>query len=164
MANSFWFQLRKFGITRIFLSADFIFSIALVAIVERLTISFATYHLDYGQILNVLAGLFAFVFAALAILIAMSETKFTVELIKADKYEGLLFHYWFTCNTIVLSIGYVLLAALAKFQNKYLELLAIFFVSYSLCLVLGLIKTTISAGIYQNRLNRHNDDEGVNSK
>lgn len=161
MANSFWLQLRKFGITRVFLSVDFIFAVALVGLVERLTIGASTYSLDYGQILNVLVGLFAFVFAALAILIAMSETKFTKELIKADKYEGLLFHYWFTCNMIVLSIGYVLLAALAKLHNKYLELLAIFLVAYSLCLVLGLIKTTISAGIYQNRLDKLNDEEGL---
>lgn len=156
MINSFWEQLRKFGIGRIFMSADFIVSALLVIVVERLTLDIESYSLDYSQIINVLVGLFAFVFAALAILIAMSETTFSKKMIEIGRYESLLFHYWYTCNALILAIGYTLFASLAHFHAKYGELLAIFFAAYSLCLTLGLIKVTISAGIYKSYLDTNN--------
>lgn len=152
MINSFWYQLKTFGIGRIFISADFIIPVIFTLVIERLTINNVSYQLNYGQILDVLVGLFAFVFAALAILIAMSETKFSKRLVEAGKYEGLLFHYWFTCNVFIVSIACTLFASLAQLHNKYFELFAIFLISYSLCLTLGLVKVTISAGIYKSRL------------
>lgn len=152
MINSFWHQLRKFGIARVFTSADFLIPVFIVVFTERLTTNLVSYSLDYGQILNVLVGLFAFVFAALAILIAMSETKFGKKMAEIDRYDGLLFHYWHTCNVFIISIGYLLFVSLAQLHYKYFELAAIFLISYSLCLALGLVKVTISAGIYKARM------------
>lgn len=152
MINSFWYQLRKFGVSRIFMSIDFLIPLLFTVLLERLTIGVANYVLDYGRILDVLVGLFAFVFAALAILIAMSDSKFSRQLIKSGSYERLLFHYWFTCVVYVCSIATVLFVSMALPGVRYIDLAIIFLVSYSLCITLGLIKTTISAGIYKGRL------------
>lgn len=152
MINSFWHQLRQFGILRIFLSLDFLVPVAFVFGLERLTIEIESYGIDFGQVLDVLVGLFAFVFAALAILIALSETSFSKKLMKEGVYDGLLFHYWYTCNVYIISISYVLLISLAQLHDKYFEVLAIFLVAYSLCLTLSLVKVTISAGIYKARI------------
>ena len=152
MINSFWGQLRKFGIARIFMSADFLISLFAIIAIERLTLAVPSYNLDYSQIINVLVGLFAFVFAALAILIAMSETAFNKKMVEMGKYESLLFHYWYTCNALIVAISFTLFVSLARLHEKYVELLAIFLTIYSLCLMLELVKTTISAGIYKSYL------------
>lgn len=158
MINSFWLQLKQFGISRIFLSVDFIIPAAVVILAERATIGVSTYALDYSQILDTLVGMFAFVFAALAILIALSETKFIKAMIEFKKYDGLLFHYWFSCNIFLISIAYILFASITSLHNKYYELVAIFLIAYSLCLTLGLVKTTISAGLYRARLSENDID------
>lgn len=159
MINSFWRQIYHIGLSRFILSFDFLTSIALVIFIERITVHKTTYDLDYTQIITVGVGLFAFTFAALAILISMSNTKFTKEMIKAGTYENLLFHYWYTCNILLVSTSYTLFTDLAQLHNKYFELISIFLVSYSIFLLFNLIKTTISAGIYQARLTSISSNE-----
>lgn len=150
MINSFWYQLKKFGIWRIFTSIDFVLPLVFVILLERVTIGIGEYDLNYATILDVLIGLFAFIFAALAIVITMSDTKFSKELIKRGLYEGILFHYWYTCIVLLVSIAYVLTVSLIDASGKYSALPAIFLISYSLCIVLSLIKVTISVGIYKS--------------
>lgn len=89
MHNSFFRNLFQFGVSRIFMSADFMFALFITIAIERMTINMTIISIDLEPILNVLVGLFSFVFAALAIMMAFSETglgKLLTKMGKQKKY------------------------------------------------------------------------------
>ena len=75
MYNSFFRNLFQFGISRIFMSVDFMLALFITIAIERATINMTIVSIDLEPILNVLVGLFSFVFAALAIMMAFSKTE-----------------------------------------------------------------------------------------
>lgn len=159
MLNSFFRNLYKFGIARIFLSADFVLSVIVLLILERLTLGQSGLNLDLGPLLDVLVGLFAFVFAALAIMIALSSSAFYRLLRKTGSHDGILFHYWYACVVYLVSILYVLPCILFSVDNRFAVLGAIFLCTYSILLTFGVVKVTISLGLYKNLNDQKIDQE-----
>ena len=120
MYNSFFRNLFQFGISRIFMSVDFMLALFITIAIERATINMAIISIDLEPILNVLVGLFSFVFAALAIMIAFSETGLGKLLTKMGKQKNILFHYWYSCVVYLTSILYVGFCLAIKTENKFL--------------------------------------------
>lgn len=148
MNNSFFRNLFQFGIGRIFMSVDFIFALIITLMVERITVGI-TIVIDLEPILNVLVGMFSFVFAALAIMIAFYDTGFGKLLSKIGQQNKLLFHYWYSCTVYLTSILYTGLCLIIKTNNKLLLLGVIFLTLYAIFMTYSLVKTTISLGIYK---------------
>ena len=150
MYNSFFRNLFQFGISRIFMSVDFMLALFITIAIERATINMAIISIDLEPILNVLVGLFSFVFAALAIMIAFSETGLGKLLTKMGKQKNILFHYWHSCVVYLTSILYVGFCLAIKTENKFLILGVIFSTLYAIFVTYSLVKTTISLGIYKD--------------
>lgn len=150
MYNSFFRNLFQFGISRIFMSVDFMLALFITIVIERATINMTIVSIDLEPILNVLVGLFSFVFAALAIMMAFSETGLGKLLTKMGKQSNILFHYWYSCVVYLTSILYVGFCLAIKTENKFLILGAIFSTLYAIFVTYSLVKTTISLGIYKD--------------
>lgn len=150
MYNSFFRNLFQFGISRIFMSVDFMLAFFITIVIERATINMTIVSIDLEPILNVLVGLFSFVFAALAIMMAFSETGLGKLLTKMGKQSNILFHYWYSCVVYLTSILYVGFCLAIKTENKFLILGAIFSTLYAIFVTYSLVKTTISLGIYKD--------------
>ena len=150
MHNSFFRNLFQFGVSRIFMSADFMFALFITIAIERMTINMTIISIDLEPILNVLVGLFSFVFAALAIMMAFSETGLGKLLTKMGKQKNILFHYWYSCVVYLTSILYVGFCLAIKTENKFLILGVIFSTLYAIFATYSLVKTTISLGIYKD--------------
>ena len=150
MYNSFFRNLFQFGISRIFMSVDFMLALFITITIERATINMTIVSIDLEPILNVLVGLFSFVFAALAIMMAFSETGLGKLLAKMGKQSNILFHYWYSCVVYLTSILYVGFCLAIKTENKFLILGAIFSTLYAIFVTYSLVKTTISLGIYKD--------------
>ena len=118
--------------------------------IERATINMTIVSIDLEPILNVLVGLFSFVFAALAIMMAFSETGLGKLLTKMGKQSNILFHYWYSCVVYLTSILYVGFCLAIKTENKFLILGVIFSTLYAIFVTYSLVKTTISLGIYKD--------------
>lgn len=128
---------------------DFIFAVAITGLLVFLK----HYHgieikIDYSIILSVLAGLFAFVFAALAIIISLSDQRFLELLKEQDIFHRLLFHYWFACVCYLFGIFIVFSLSIFSLDGYY-KYIAIFVFTYSIFLSLLLVKTTIAFGFYR---------------
>lgn len=149
MINSFFRSLWDFGILRIIRSWDFLLSIVFC------TLSFIlkNYHnielsIDFQLAISILIALFAFVFAALAIVISLSDEKF-LKLLKQKKVlRNLLFHYWYACVIYLVSTILTYTLMLYKIDNNF-SFVALFLLIYSLLLTIELVKTTISFGYYR---------------
>lgn len=150
MYNSFFRNLFQFGISRIFMSVDFMLTLFITIAIERATINMTIVSIDLEPILNVLVGLFSFVFAALAIMMAFSETGLGKLLTKMGKQSNILFHYWYSCVVYLTSILYVGFCLAIKTENKFLILGVIFSTLYAIFVTYSLVKTTISLGIYKD--------------
>ncbi|MBN2086790.1 hypothetical protein JW758_00415 [Candidatus Peregrinibacteria bacterium] len=98
--------------------------------------------------LTILIGLFAFVFAALAIVISLSDEYF-LKLLKQKKVlHKLFFHYWYACVIYLVSTILIYTLHIFKIKNNF-SLIALFLFIYSLLLTIELVKTTISFGYYR---------------
>ena len=150
MYNSFFRNLFQFGISRIFMSVDFMLTLFITIAIERATINMTIVSIDLEPILNVLVGLFSFVFAVLAIMMAFSETGLGKLLTKMGKQSNILFHYWYSCVVYLTSILYVGFCLAIKTENKFLILGVIFSTLYAVFVTYSLVKTTISLGIYKD--------------
>lgn len=150
MLNSFFRNLYNFGISKIFLSADFLLSVVVILVVERITMSQPQLQIDLNPVLNVMVGLFAFVFAALAIMVSLSNSSFDKLLRKNGSHTGILFHYWYACVVYLSSILYILGCVVFTIQDRPFVLVALFLVVYSLFVTFGVVKVTISLGLYKN--------------
>lgn len=151
--NSFFQNLREFGIGRIIKSADFILSTLITAFLVFLFV----YHkikitVDYELTINILTGLFAFVFAALAILISFSDQKFVAILVKAKVFKKLLFHYWLGCVVFLCSIFVIYVLSFFNEEYYWCDCLVVYIFSYSIFFALELVKTTITFGLYREKI------------
>ncbi len=149
MINSFFKNLWEFGISRIIRSWDFILA-TLFCVVSFIL---KTYHnvnitIDYNTMITVLIALFAFVFAALAIVISLSDEKF-LKLLKQKKVlHKLLFHYWYACVIYLISTIIIYISNIFDLKDIFI-FIALFLLIYSLLLTISLVKTTISFGYYR---------------
>ena len=150
MYNSLFRNLFQFGISRIFMSVDFMLALLITVLIERATINLSAISIDLEPVLNVLVGLFSFVFAALAIMMAFFETGLGKRLTEMGKQKSILFHYWYSCVVYLTSILYVGFCLVIKTENKFLILGAIFLTLYAIFVTYSLVKTTISLGIYKD--------------
>lgn len=151
MINSFFRNLWDFGPLRIVRSIDFM----LAVLISILSAFLSKYHgvkfcIDFDSILSILTSLFAFVFAALAIVISLSDEKLLKLLGQLEKLGKLLFHYWYSCIIYLLSI--LIIFAFKTLNLNDLSFIALFFFLYSLFLTFGLVKTTISFGFYRSKM------------
>lgn len=151
MLNSFFFNLRKFGILRIINSADFLLSMVVLIVLERLTIG-QDLSIDLNPCLNILVGLFSFVFAALAIMVvfANGDSKIGQMLQRADSYRGILFQYWYACVVYLSAILYVCGCIIFRLEHRLLILIALWLTVYSVFVTLSVVKVTVSLAIYDN--------------
>jgi len=152
MINSFFINLWDFGITRIIKSWDFLFSIFLCVTFWYLKkYQSVEVEINYEIIMSVLVSLFTFVFAALAIVISLSDEKF-LKLLKQQKVlHKLLFHYWYACVIYLLFTFVVFLLKMLKIENSF-KFIGIFCFFYAIFLTVELVKTTISFGYYREKL------------
>ena len=132
------------------MSVDFLLALLITVLIERVTINLSAISIDLEPVLNVLVGLFSFVFAALAIMMAFFETGLGKLLTKMGKQKNILFHYWYSCVVYLTSILYVGFCLVIKTENKFLILGAIFLTLYAIFVTYSLVKTTISLGIYKD--------------
>lgn len=158
MLNSFFLNLRSFGILRIFNSIDFLSSIFVLIILERITIE-QKLSIDLNPCLNILVGLFSFVFAALAIMVVFANggSKIGHMLQRAGSYGGILFQYWYACIVYLVAILYV--GGCIVFQLGYRPLLlgALWITVYSIFVTFSVVKVTVSLAIYDNESRKQND-------
>lgn len=149
MINSFFRNLFEFGISRIILSWDFIFSVFFCIVAFILEKCYGVVlSINYELIITILMALFAFVFAALAIVISLSDENF-LRLLKEKKVlKKLLFHYWYACVIFLISTIYVYTLEVFNIKNGF-RFGALFFSLYALGLTIELVKTTISFGYYR---------------
>ena len=166
MLNSFFLNLYKFGISRIFTSANFLLATLAFIILERLTMGNGL-KLNLNPCVDVLVGLFSFVFAALAIMVvfANGESKIGCLLKNKGSYLRVLFHYWYACAVYLAAILYVGGCVVFQIEDRLLMLIALWATIYSIFVTFEVVKVTISLAIYDNETrdlhndNRNNSDD-----
>lgn len=153
MKDSFWKSLYEFGIWRILTGSDFLgaFFVTLAGLFLSHYHGFSLQY-DFELLLNVEGILFAFVFAALAIMISLSDEKFLGLLKELKVFDGILFPYWYSCFLFLATIScLVLIDAFPEnhFLLPYLEPVGIFLFWYSIFAAFLLVKTTILIAIHR---------------
>lgn len=151
MLESFLKECHKFWYGRIFKSNDFLFSIGIVIISLFLNCKFdIIIDIDYKFITSLLAGIFAFVFTALAIIIWFIDKDFLDKIKWTDIYTNILFTYYFWTSIFLFSILITVLFLIFKI-NWIFEYIIFFFFIYSISISYEILKTTINLWLYKEK-------------
>lgn len=150
--NSFFSSWYRFGIIRTFWSKDFCCAL----LITLLALFLKHYHqvsiiVKYDIVISVMAGLFAFIFAALAIMISLSDEKFLAILKKADVFDDFMFHYWFGCTLYLVGIASFFLLEIFNMQGGWCDYFVLFIFLYAIFFSIELVKTTINFGVYREK-------------
>ena len=106
---------------------------------------------DFASILvSTSAGLFSILFAAFAIIIALSDKDFVVFLRKSGKLNNILFPFWLISFLYLLSIATNLIAIIAVENISIISaILGIFFFTFAIAETFYLVSTTVKFGLYR---------------
>lgn len=161
---SFILLLKEFGICRLLLSWDLIFSFFLTVAITIL-IHFRCVHIDhaiFSIVMPISAALFGLLFTAFAIVISLSDSRFIKILNDLKIYNNLIFPFWYVSVLYLLSIIFDFGAIItyqdikANYYTLWLYhltgILAIFFTWYSLFSTFYRISSTVKIGIYRSKL------------
>ena len=96
------------------------------------------------------AGLFSILFAASAIIIALSDKDFVIFLRKSGKLNNILFPFWLISFLYLLSIATNLIAIIAVGNISIVSAIAgIFFFTFAIAETFYLVSTTVKFGLYR---------------
>jgi hypothetical protein len=130
---------------------DFLLSVLVVSIAVNLKCCFSIdIDITYSDVVSILIGLFAFIFAALAIIISLSDKKFLEILKQAGVFKSILFHYWLGCVLYLSSVLIISILQIFKLSGWF-DYLVLFLLVYSVFFSFELVKTTINFGIYREK-------------
>lgn len=160
----FFFQLYKYGVSRVILSAEFLISIAVfISLIIDRHYELGIFHTaDGNSVIAVFAAastLFAITLAALAIILSFSSSELMIFLRSHDKLSPLLFLFWLgnASYLIVVMLALVYLTVDVEkisFLGNYLyPLIATFFI-YSLINTFYLLGAIIRFGLFMDVLDR----------
>ena len=157
--TTFFAMLRKYKLTKLITSVDFLLALALAII-------FTSISYQSGLVITLLkvispiyatiaSGMIAIVIASLTILVSMSDNDF-VSLLRENKiYDSLLFIFWYSSILAGVSISIDIVSSIFVnvssnlIENILLFFFSTFFTSYAVFAVLLTIGTIMRYGLYR---------------
>lgn len=147
-------SFKEFGIKRFFSSISLYIAIVTTELYWYYLIQKKTYGEVQINFANVLvatsSGLFSLLFAAFAIIIALSDKEFILLLRKTNKLNNILFPFWLISLLYLCSIATNLIAIIdCGIIGVIAAVFGIFFFTFAITETFYLISTTVKFGLYR---------------
>ena len=145
--RSFWYRLKKFGVTNIIVSPDFILSLIVGIFIVYFTKLCVPKNIGISildTLIPLSAALFAIILAGLAIISSFTDEKFILAWVKANVWENLV--TLFQIN-LYIPLIVILLALLIRFVY-YNSILLIFLIIISVYMIFSLIDLIRFISVY----------------